>query len=105
MPRGGVLEVALGPGADGAVSVRVQDTGAGIAAEILPRLFEPFATTRETGMGLGLAVSRHIAENHGGTLSASNRPGGGACFVLWLPGPRAGHRGPSPRPDDEGIPA
>jgi two-component system, NtrC family, sensor histidine kinase HydH len=86
MPRGGVLEVTSREAVGGAVELEVRDTGPGLAPEILPRLFEPFASTKETGMGLGLAVSRRIAEGHGGTLSASNGPEGGARFVFRLPG-------------------
>jgi signal transduction histidine kinase len=90
MPRGGTLEVqAVGPrpGDDkGQVEVRVLDTGPGISPELLPRLFQPFVSGKETGLGLGLVTSRRIAESHGGTLLAKNRPEGGACFTLRLPG-------------------
>jgi C4-dicarboxylate-specific signal transduction histidine kinase len=85
MPRGGTLAVDLGPPVHGQVELRVQDTGPGVAPEILPRLFEPFVSGKETGLGLGLAVSRRIAEGHGGSLRVTNPPEGGACFVLRLP--------------------
>jgi signal transduction histidine kinase len=84
LPHGGRLDVELVP-TGGAVELRVLDNGPGIAANVLPRLFAPFASGKETGLGLGLAVSRRIAEDHGGTLTGGNRPGGGAWFVLWLP--------------------
>jgi two-component system sensor histidine kinase HydH len=85
MPRGGVLEVGLNPGDDGQVEVWVLDTGPGIPPRHLSRLYEPFFTSKETGLGLGLAVSQRIAHDHGGTLRASNGPQGGARFVLRLP--------------------
>jgi C4-dicarboxylate-specific signal transduction histidine kinase len=88
MPRGGRLEIDLRGGRGGdrrQVEVCVQDTGPGIAAEVMPRLFQPFVSGKETGLGLGLVTSRRIAESHGGSLEGHNRPEGGACFVLRLP--------------------
>jgi two-component system sensor histidine kinase HydH len=87
MPQGGALEAGLRPPRDGHVEVHVRDTGPGVAPHILPRVFETFVSSKETGVGLGLPVSRRIAEDHGGTLSAYNLPEGGACFVLRLPAP------------------
>jgi two-component system sensor histidine kinase HydH len=84
MPAGGRLEVVVKPSAAG-VEVSVLDTGPGVAAAMMPRLFEPFVSTKETGLGLGLVISRRIAEEHGGRLRAVNRPEGGACFTLNLP--------------------
>jgi PAS domain S-box-containing protein len=78
--------------ADGQASVTVTDTGAGIAAEFLPHLFERFrqadagTTRRHGGLGLGLAIARHIIEMHGGTIEAeSPGPGQGSTFRLLLP--------------------
>jgi PAS domain S-box-containing protein len=70
---------------DGSVDIAVSDTGAGIAPEIMPKLFDNFFTTKENGMGLGLALSRSIAETHRGRLIAENAPGGGAVFHFILP--------------------
>jgi two-component system, NtrC family, sensor histidine kinase HydH len=85
MPQGGSLDVNLGAPVHGQVELRVRDTGPGIAPALLPRLFEPFVSSKETGLGLGLVVSRRIAESHGGNLWVTNPPHGGACFVLRLP--------------------
>jgi signal transduction histidine kinase len=85
MPHGGQLEMAIAPRQKDYVEVQVADTGPGITDELLPRLFKPFVSSKETGLGLGLVISRRIAESHGGTLRAFNRSSGGACFVLRLP--------------------
>ena len=66
--------------------IEVSDDGPGISAEIAPRLFQPFATTRSDGHGLGLAISQNIALAHGGRIEArSNAPAAGVTFALWLP--------------------
>jgi len=67
------------------VEIVVEDEGPGIPEGDLAKVFVPFYTTRPEGTGLGLAISLRIAEAHGGTLKAENRPGGGARFVLSLP--------------------
>ena len=67
------------------VEVTVQDTGPGISAEILERIYEPFFSTKPDGLGMGLSICRSIAEAHGGQLEASNNPAGGATFVFALP--------------------
>ncbi|MBI5757893.1 MAG: PAS domain S-box protein [Planctomycetales bacterium] len=94
LPQGGAVEFSLVVGTDGQVELRVFDTGPGIAPDLLPRLFEPFVTSKATGVGLGLVVSRRIAEDHGGTLTAGNRPEGGACFVLRIPTPNFASKSP-----------
>lgn len=65
--------------------VEVRDTGHGIAPDLLPRIFEPFITTKPEGTGLGLAVSAGIIRELGGGLSAENHPQGGAVFRITLP--------------------
>jgi signal transduction histidine kinase len=65
--------------------VSVIDSGAGIDSSMLPRIFEAFATSKPSGMGLGLSISRTIVEAHGGTMSAENVSGGGAAFHFTLP--------------------
>ena len=69
----------------GQALVAVSDTGAGIGAEALERLFQPFFTTKATGMGVGLSISRTIIEAHGGHLRGSKRDSGGALFEFTLP--------------------
>jgi len=85
MPHGGRLDIRLVGPEHGAVELSVLDTGPGVAPAIRPRLFEPFVSDKETGLGLGLNVSKRIVEDHGGTLRAFNRPEGGAWFVVKLP--------------------
>jgi signal transduction histidine kinase len=65
--------------------VEVRDTGPGIPVEDLQRIFIPFFTTKSKGHGIGLALAHRVATDHGGTLSASNAPKGGAVFTLRLP--------------------
>jgi len=64
--------------------LNVADRGPGLP-DVGDRIFEPFVSTKESGLGLGLSICRRIAEMHGGTLTAANRPGGGAIFTLRLP--------------------
>jgi signal transduction histidine kinase len=70
---------------DGMVTLEVRDQGCGIHPEHLDRIFEPFHTTRQNGLGMGLAICRRIAEAHGGSLHANNQQSGGAVFRLSLP--------------------
>jgi len=71
----------------GRVILRVSDTGPGIPPGILPRLFEPFVTSKPagTGLGLGLVISAQLVRAMDGSLRAANLPEGGACFVVDLP--------------------
>ena len=71
--------------ADGAVEVDVEDTGPAWTPATRRRLFEPLITTKEQGIGLGLALVKRIAERHGGSVAYSDRPGGGARFTVRLP--------------------
>ncbi len=73
---------------DRLIRVVVEDDGPGIAPDLLHRIFNPFFTTKDNGTGLGLAIVHRIAESNGGSVTAGNRQGGGAAFVLSLPSAR-----------------
>jgi signal transduction histidine kinase len=83
-PPGGLIRVELDVAAD-AVELSVSDSGPGIAPEALPRVGTPFFTTKSGGTGLGLALSRRIAEEHGGRLEIANRADGGALVRASFP--------------------
>jgi two-component system NtrC family sensor kinase len=88
MPQGGNLWVSTTLNAeDNLVRIVVRDDGTGISPEILPRLFEPFLTTKETGkgVGLGLAISRSILERHSGKIEVESELGRGTTFTITLP--------------------
>lgn len=67
------------------VLLTVRDTGPGIDAEIMPNIFDPFITSKNTGTGLGLTITHDIIEQHHGRIEADNDPNGGAVFNVWLP--------------------
>jgi signal transduction histidine kinase len=96
-------EPAVGPGGDPGVVVEVADNGPGLPAALGERIFDPFVTTKESGLGLGLSICRRIAESHGGSIAAADRPGGGASFVVRLPLGGAG-TAPAPQPGTAGDP-
>jgi len=84
-PAGGTVRVSCAP-ADSMVVVEVQDTGPGIAPEDLPHVFERFYRSADSGgMGLGLAIAKHLVEAHGGTLTAASGPGRGTTMRMALP--------------------
>ena len=88
MPQGGNLWVTTKLSReDGTVRIIVRDDGSGIPPDILPRMFEPFLTTKETGrgVGLGLAISRSILERHNGNIEVQSEVGRGTTFTVTLP--------------------
>jgi len=106
-PRGGRVRIALGSDGrgggrgerDGAgwVAGRIEDAGPGFRPEDLPRVFDPFFSRRRGGTGLGLSIVQRVVEQHGGRITAGNRPDGGAVMELRLPAAPP----PAPRPAAE----
>jgi signal transduction histidine kinase len=83
---GGRVTISLVEEAEtGLIRLTVEDDGPGIREELLGRLFEPFVSTKPSGTGLGLTVCRRIIDGHGGSITAENRPEGGARFTILLP--------------------
>jgi len=64
--------------------IEISDTGAGIAPDNLPRIFDPFFSTKEGGSGLGLAITYRIIKEHKGEIEVESRPGEGTKFKIWL---------------------
>ena len=83
-PSGGEVVVTSG-GESRGVRITIQDQGPGIPDADLEQIFKPFFTTRHSGTGLGLPISRGIIEQHGGRLTVESGPGGGARFTVTLP--------------------
>jgi two-component system, LuxR family, sensor kinase FixL len=88
------IELATSADRDGGVALTVRDSGPGIADENLDRIFDRFFTTKDAGMGMGLAICQSIIVGHGGSITVSNHRDGGAQFRLWLPVPAAADRRP-----------
>lgn len=90
MPDGGTIEVTTAQ-SGGSIVVSIEDTGPGIPGEVMSKLFVPFFTTRKTGSGLGLAVTKRIIENHGGDIEVMSEVGKGTKFNVSLPIVRSTH--------------
>jgi signal transduction histidine kinase len=86
MPEGGTLTLDVRM-TDGRVRIDVRDTGSGIAADVLPRIFEPWVTTKPAGRGtgLGLSITRDLVTTLGGTIAVSTSAGEGTTFTIELP--------------------
>jgi len=93
----GAGEVRVGlRGEPGFAVVQASDTGRGISADALPRIFKPFFTTRSEGTGLGLSLANSIVQSHGGHIEVSSTLGKGSQFRVWLPIHRAAASRPKP---------
>jgi two-component system, NtrC family, sensor histidine kinase HydH len=93
-PGGEVLVSTVREGAF--VTMRVTDTGAGIATDVRDRMFEPYFSTKRTGTGLGLPTVRRVIEEHGGTVTLQSEVGKGTQFSMRLPAPKATADGTEP---------
>jgi signal transduction histidine kinase len=72
--------------------VRLKDTGPGVPAEMREQIFNPFVTTKKTGVGLGLSIVSKIVDEHQGTIRLENSDGKGACFVIFFPAEEKAHQ-------------
>ncbi len=85
-PDGGILSIRTDYSADKSqVGVIIGDSGPGIPLEILPHIFEPFITSKESGLGLGLSICYGIIQKHGGRITVESQLGKGSSFTIWLP--------------------
>ncbi|MDT7690162.1 MAG: hypothetical protein QOE46_2921 [Acidobacteriota bacterium] len=82
--RGGQLTVGLSA-LEGRARVRISDTGRGIEANHLPKIFEPYFSTKETGTGLGLAIAKKAVDEHDGSIRVESKPGAGTTFTVEIP--------------------
>jgi signal transduction histidine kinase len=98
MPDGGTLVLGTAALAPDGAEISVQDSGAGMAPEILTHVLEPFFTTKEVGRGtgLGLSMTYGVVKAHGGTIDITSQPGQGTCVKLRFPRIPA----PAPAPDE-----
>ena len=83
MPGGGSLNVSLSPD-DERLEIKFADTGLGIMPEDLEQIFEPYYSTKDTGIGLGLPLTKKIIEEHGGEINVESAPGRGTTFTVTL---------------------
>ncbi|MHB8526788.1 MAG: two-component system sensor histidine kinase NtrB [Candidatus Acidiferrales bacterium] len=86
--QGGKLFVNIAAGSSNGrsgVVARIEDSGPGIAEEVREQIFNPFVTSKKTGVGLGLSIVAKIVDDHGGTIQLKSEPGHGACFQVFLP--------------------
>jgi signal transduction histidine kinase len=105
MPGGGRLQLSCTTARDGRVEIRVSDTGVGIAPEDLPRIFDLYFTTKESGTGIGLSLVYRTVQMHSGDIDVESTPGKGTAFIIKLPRahPTAEAVTPIPRHESERL--
>jgi signal transduction histidine kinase len=86
MPKGGMLKISIRQG-NKSVNLEFEDTGEGIRPDDLTKVFEPYFTTKKTGMGLGLAITKRIVEAHRGDIYIESTPEKGTCVRVSLSHP------------------
>jgi signal transduction histidine kinase len=94
MPQGGRLSLEAAPNDDG-IEIIVADTGMGVAEADREKIFLPFFTNKESGLGFGLSIVQRIVEDHGGRITCDSKLGEGTRFIVWLPKHQANSKGPS----------
>ena len=82
---GGNVSIKLSNADANSVQVEIADSGCGIAAEDISKVFEPYFSTKDTGTGLGLAIVKKAVDDHGGTISVASKEGSGTTFTIILP--------------------
>lgn len=82
---GGSISIKLSNPEANSVKVEISDSGCGIAADDISKVFEPYFSTKETGTGLGLAIVKKAVDDHGGTISVASKEGSGTTFTITLP--------------------
>jgi len=87
---GGKVEIKLSNVNEGMVKIEVIDTGGGIAADDISKVFEPYFSTKDTGTGLGLAIVKKAVDDHGGSISLTSKAGHGTAFTITLPANQKG---------------
>jgi signal transduction histidine kinase len=89
--EGGRVSIKLSNTGANSVKVEITDTGCGISAQDISKVFEPYFSTKETGTGLGLAIVKKAVDDHGGTISVASKEGSGTTFTIILPVRDEGH--------------
>ena len=77
----------------GGIELRLKDSGPGVPADLREQIFNPFVTTKRSGVGLGLSIVSKIVDEHHGSIRLESAPGAGACFVIYLPAAEPGEKG------------